>query len=81
MPAGHFAGVVAALTHASPVDVGGGAAFAVAFDVIEMANRGIAERVGAALVAQLDQLGEPAVEAAPRRIPAHDRAAVADSPP
>ena len=76
-PAGHFADVVAAFAHAPPVDVGGGSAFAVACDVIHMANRGIAERVRAALVAQLDQLGEPAVEAAPCWIPAHDRAAAA----
>ena len=51
-PAGHFADVVSAFAHAAPVDVGGGSAFAVAPDVINMANRGVAERVPAALVAQ-----------------------------
>ena len=76
-PAGHFADVVAAFAHAPPVGVGGGPAVAMASDVINMPKRGIAERVGAALVAQLDQVREPAVEAAPCWIPAHDRAAAA----
>ena len=76
-PAGHFADVVAAFAHAPPVDVGGGPAVAMTSDVINMPKRGIAERVGAALVAQLDQVREPAVEAAPCWIPAHDRAAAA----
>ena len=54
-PAGHFADVVAAFAHAPPVDVGGGPAVAMTSDVINMPKRGIAERVGAALVVQLDQ--------------------------
>ena len=73
-PAGHFAGVVAACAYAAAVDVGGGSTGAVAGDVINVTDRGITERIPARLVPPSDELGQPAVEAAPARIPADNRA-------
>jgi hypothetical protein len=75
LPAGHLADVVATLANTAAVCVAGGSAFAVAGDVIDMADRRPAIRVTARLlIAQLDQLSEPALEAAAAGIPTHSRA-------
>lgn len=74
LPAGHFAGVVAAFAGTAPVAVAGGSAVGVAGDVVEVADRRPAERVPACLlIAEPDQAGQPAVEAALVRIPTHNR--------
>ena len=68
VPAGHFAGLVAVGADAAAVGQGGGAAVGVALDVVEVADGGVAGGVAAGVVAEPDQLGEPAVEPAPLRI-------------
>ena len=72
-PAGHFSDVVAASAGAAAVAEGGGSAVSVAEDVVEVADGGVAERIPAVLVAQSDQLGEPAVEPARVRVAANDK--------
>src|SRR4051812_9908521 len=73
LPAGHFAGVVAAFASTAPVAVAGGSAVGMAGDVIEVADRRPAERIPACfLIAEPDQAGQPAVEAALVRIPTHN---------
>ncbi len=66
--AGHLAGVVAALAEAAAVRQGGGSAVGIRPDVIQVADRGVAERVAALLVAVDQQPGERAVEPAPPRV-------------
>ena len=64
LPAGHLADVVAAGADPAPVGQAGGAARAVGVDVVEVADRGVAERVAAAaVVADSDQVGQRPVEA------------------
>jgi hypothetical protein len=68
LPAGHFADVVAAFTSTSAVHIVGGSAVAVAGDVVGVADGGAAVGIAAGLVAEPDEVGEPAVEAALVRI-------------
>ena len=56
MPAGHLTHVVAALTGAAAVLQDGGAAVAVADDVIEVSDGCVAVGVCAGLVAESDEL-------------------------
>ncbi len=62
--AGHLAGVVAALAETAAVRQGGGSAVGKGLDVIQVADRGVAEGVAALLVAVDQQPGERAVEPA-----------------
>jgi hypothetical protein len=62
VPAGHLARVVAASAGASAVVEGGASAVAVAGDVVNVPDGCLTVRIPASLVAQLDQLGEPAIE-------------------
>ena len=73
-PAGHFPNEVPALALAAAVDEGGPTTVAVASDVINVTDPGITERIPARLVPQSDELGQPAVEAAPALIAADNRA-------
>ena len=73
-PAGHFPNEVPALALAAAIDVGGPSTVAVASDVINVTDPGITERIPARLVPQSDELGQPAVEAAPTGIAADNRA-------
>src|SRR6185295_2325447 len=57
-----------------PFDVGGPCTVAVASDVINVTDPGITERIPARLVPQSDELGQPAVEAAPTGVAADNRA-------
>jgi hypothetical protein len=81
LPAGHLADVVAALADTTAVGIATGSAFTMAADVIDMADRSPAIRITARLlIAQLDQLGEPALEAAAASVPTYNRAGVAVGP-
>ena len=73
-PAGHFPNEVPALALATAIDVGGQYTVAVASDVINVTDPGITERIPARLVPQSDELGQPAVEAAPTGVAGDNRA-------
>jgi hypothetical protein len=73
-PAGHFPNEVSALALATAIDVGGQYTVAVASDVINVTDPGITERIPARLVPQSDELGQPAVEAAPTGVAGDNRA-------
>ena len=74
LPAGHFAGVVAAFAGAAAVGVTGGSAFALTDDVINMSNGRTTEGTPASLlIAEPDELSKPALETALMLIRPHDR--------
>src|SRR6478672_2526387 len=81
LPAGHLADEVAAGADAAAVGEGGGAAVGVAVDVVEVPDRRIAVRVAAVLVAEGDELAEPALEAAAVRVAADQLAGRAGEQP
>ncbi len=61
-PAGGFLGLVAAGAESLPVRGGGGSAVGVGSDVVELADRGVAERGSAGLVAGDEEAAQTAVE-------------------
>ena len=69
VPAGRFSDVVAALTGTAAVAIAGGPVVGMAGDVINMPDQRPAEGIPTGLVAQFDQVGEPAGETAAAGIP------------
>ena len=74
-PARHFSDKVAAGACAAAILKRGSSAVAVPSDVVDMADRRITKRIPTALITQLDEFGQPAVEAASVGVTAHNRAA------
>jgi hypothetical protein len=74
VPARHFADEVASGTRAASVSKAGGSAVAVAGDVIKVSDGCVTEGIPTGLVAEPDELGEPAVEVPAGGILTHNRA-------
>jgi hypothetical protein len=77
LPSRHFPGMVAAFTSSAAIHIAGASAVGVAGDVVDVADGCAAERIPAGLVAEFDQVGEPAVEAAAAGIPTNNWARAA----
>jgi hypothetical protein len=72
-PAGHFPNEVPALALAAAIDVGGPCTVAVASDVINVTDPG-SQNGSLHVWSRSDELGQPAVEAAPTGVAADNRA-------
>ena len=73
VPSGHFTYLVASGARAASVSKAGGSAVYVAGDVIKVSDGRITEGIPAGLVAEPDELGEPAVEVPAGGIPTDNR--------
>jgi hypothetical protein len=70
----HLAGVVASLADTAAVLTGGGSAGGEGLDVVQVPDRGVAERVAALLIAVDQQPSEHAIEPAASRVAVFDDA-------